>query len=464
MPDLNSLRKAVQKAPTDVPLRLLLGQGLLDANSLQEADECYRGVLNIDPLQKDAQLGIAQILFHRGSVSEAAVRAEAILEADDEFARAHLLLSRLHLVENNRSLAVEEYRLAIDNDRTIADRSLEKELGLAAPSGAVTYDEDGVPDFLSDTGPFAETEQNDDISSFENDDEVLAESVDPAVSFRDVGGLDDVKDELLRRWIRPLKNPSLAHAYKVKPGGGVLLYGPPGCGKSLLAEATAGESGCRMIQVGIHEILDPYFGSSERNLFQVLETAREEAPIVVILDHIDTVAGDRSRLRDNQARNLVNQFLHQLHMLSQAGDRVLVVGCTDTPWHLDPAFLRPGRFGQPLFVPPPSRNERVAILQLLTASMPTGEIDVELLATGTRSFSGADLRAIFDLAAEQALQAATLGGQFQPLDTAALLTARKSIRPSTTAWFRSAQKNIPRIQDDEAFAAVREAVTNNRKA
>jgi len=487
MPDLQALRQAVQESPESVPLRLLLAQGLVEEMALEEAMSCYRLLLDQNPDQREARLGIAHILYLNGRVSEAAVRIEGLIaEFPRESGGARLFLSRLLLAEGDRDGARVQYERAVEANRTNIDIAFERELGLR---GRISVDQNDpgvqlpnppseVPgdspiegqgteppvqgfDFDESMGP---VEEGDGMPSFESDEDVLPEPLPATAKFSDVGGLADVKETLRKRWISPLKNPELAKAYGVNGAGGLLLYGPPGCGKSLLAEAVAGESGCRIMRVGIHDILDPYFGSSERNLFQLFDAARADAPVVLLIDHVDTIAGDRQRLRDSQARNLANQFLHQLQLLTDSGEPVLVIGCTDTPWHLDRAFLRPGRFGQPVFVPPPTRTERSEILRIHGATRPIGEVDYDELARSTRSFSGADLSAVFDLASSQALDAATRTGEFQPLDNEALMRARQAIHPSTTAWFRIAQKNIPRAQDDEVFAPVREAVTNNRRA
>lgn len=445
------------------------GHALLDADQADRALVAFTRVLELEPRDREARLGIAQALFQKGEVSEAAVRAEAILAEDSSFAGAHILLSLLHLAEHDQTRAIEEYLCAVSADRSLADRKLESVLGLVGPSSQAskTIAEDSRATQGSDpeSNHFSGDSGSDDLPpGMESEEENFANPVNPRFCFEDVGGLQEAKQELRRRWIARLENPGLAKAYKIAPNNCALLYGPPGCGKSMLAEAVAGEAGCRVIHVGIHEILDPYFGSSERNLYHLMEVAREEAPIVVIFDHVDTIAGDRQRLRDNQARNLANQFLHQLHLLSTSTVPVFVIGCTDSPWHVDRSFLRPGRFGQPIFVAPPEYLERLEILEKVASSRPVEDLNIEDLAASTRGFSGADLKAIFELASEKALGTAATENAFHLLGDEALKEAVQGITSSTNAWFKLAQKSMPKVRGDEAFSAIRQAVTDNRKA
>lgn len=458
----------MKDSPEDVSLLLRYGRALLETDQSDEALATFVRILELDPSQRDARLGIAQALFQKGQVSEAAVRAEAILAEDDSFAGAHILLSLLHLAEHDRTRAIEEYLVAVSTDRSLADGKLESVLGLhdfSSSSKTANGDQRAGNNGGNEANPFPGYNDSEEAcAGIEGEEEIFAAPTTPRFRFKDVGGLSEAKNELRRRWILPLENPRLSKAYRIPSGAGVLLYGPPGCGKSMLSEAVAGEAGCKLIQASIHEILDPYYGSSERNLFQLMEMAREEAPVVIAIDHVDTIAGDRHRLRDNQARNLANQFLHQLDLLSAGDDPVLVIGSTDMPWHIDRSFLRPGRLGQPIFVAPPERAERLEILQQIASGRPTEEIDLEQLASSTRGFSGADLKGIFELAGERALETAAEEDRFHLLGKEAIMAAKRLVPPSTNSWFRLAQKNIGRIRGDEAFAGILDSVTDNRRA
>lgn len=251
--------------------------------------------------------------------------------------------------------------------------------------------------------------------------------------------MESLKEEIRRKIIHPLKNPELFRAYGKKIGGGVLLYGPPGCGKTLLARATAGEIKAGFISIGIHQILNLYLGESERNLHEIFETARRNAPTVLFFDEVDALAADSNDLKRSAGRTLINQFLAEMDGNVGDNEGLLILGATNAPWHLDPAFRRPGRFDRILFVPPPDDNARRAIIEVLARNKPVTALDAAKLAGKTKDFSGADLKAVFDLTVERIMAHAMQEGRVVPVTTADLLTSVKQLRPSTRAWFESAR-------------------------
>ena len=219
------------------------------------------------------------------------------------------------------------------------------------------------------------------------------------------------------------------------------MYGPPGCGKTHLARATAGEVKAGFLSVGISDVLDMWIGKSEQNLHGVFETARRGKPCVLFFDEVDALGASRSDMRHSAGRNLINQFLSELDGVEANNDGVLCLAATNAPWHLDSAFRRPGRFDRVIFVPPPDQPAREQILEILVRSKPTDGIDTKKIAAKTEDFSGADLRAVIDVAVEGKLQEAIRTGKPQPLRTADLLVAAKSIRPSTREWFSTARNH-----------------------
>src|SRR6516225_11154040 len=138
--------------------------------------------------------------------------------------------------------------------------------------------------------------------------------------------MDDIKEEIRMKIIYPLENRALFSAYGKKPGGGVLLYGPPGCGKTLISKATAGEIQANFISVGIHQILDLYLGNSEKNLHQLFELARDNAPAILFFDEVDALAADRNDLRRSAGRTLINQFLAEMDGNVGTNDGLLILG------------------------------------------------------------------------------------------------------------------------------------------
>jgi SpoVK/Ycf46/Vps4 family AAA+-type ATPase len=239
--------------------------------------------------------------------------------------------------------------------------------------------------------------------------------------------------------IHPLAHAELYKAYGKPIGGGILMYGPPGCGKTHLARATAGEIHAGFITVGINDVLDMWIGNSEKNLHELFEQARRNRPCVLFFDEVDALAASRTDMRTSGGRQLINQFLSELDGINSSNDGVLTLAATNAPWHLDPAFRRPGRFDRILFVPPPDAPARTSILRVMLKGKPVGEIDYDYLAKKTEHFSGADLKALVDQAIEIKLREAMKDGIPKPLTTKDLTGAIGAVKPSTREWFSTAR-------------------------
>jgi transitional endoplasmic reticulum ATPase len=264
----------------------------------------------------------------------------------------------------------------------------------------------------------------------------------PAVTFADVGGLDDVKKAINRTIILPFQRADLYEKYKRGAGGGVLLFGPPGCGKTLLARATAGECGLPFSNVRIEEILDPYFGVSERNLHDAFVQARRFAPCVLFVDELDAIAFARRKFSGNVGRPLVDQLLQELDAIGADNENVLVLAATNAPWDVDEAMKRPGRFDRIVFVPPPDPPARERILGLQLAGRPSEGVDVAKIARRTPLFSGADLSALVERAVDLVIDDALERGEERPLATRDLEQAVAGMRPSTLEWIATARNYV----------------------
>ena len=420
----DDLRQALAHSPDNIPLRLLLAQALIEEFALDDAREQYEAVLKLDARHAEARLGLCRLLLLNGRTSEAVLRTEALLADQPRLVQGWLLLSRLALTEGRRQQAQEHFRKARQLDGSILDPGLEKELFLdAPPPGPSRVTSDGVAEQTHGTSG--------------NDAAIQSER--PTTTFADVGGMHAVKEEIRMKILYPLQNPALFKAYGKKIGGGVLLYGPPGCGKTFLSRAVAGEIKAKFFSVGIHDILDMWMGNSEKNLHQLFELARQDAPAVLFFDEVDALAADRNDLKRSGGRTLINQFLSELDGTAGSNDGLLIIGATNAPWHLDPAFRRPGRFDRILFVSPPDDEAREAIIGLLAREKPVADLDPRALAKKTRNFSGADLKQVFDMTIERCLAEAMKRGQVVPITTRELIRSAEQIKPSTQAWFESAR-------------------------
>ncbi|MEM2620588.1 MAG: CDC48 family AAA ATPase [Thermofilaceae archaeon] len=215
----------------------------------------------------------------------------------------------------------------------------------------------------------------------------------PNIHWSDIGGLEDVKQQLREAVEWPLKFPDSFRRIGIEPPKGVLLYGPPGCGKTLLAKAVATESEANFLSIKGPEVFSKWVGESERAIREIFRKARQAAPAVVFIDEIDSLAPMRGLGYSDSGvtERVVSQLLTEMDGLEKL-EGVVVVGATNRPDILDPALLRPGRFDRLVYVPPPDKTARLEILKVHTKRMPLAEdVDLERLAEATEGFSGSDL-------------------------------------------------------------------------
>ncbi|MBU0761787.1 MAG: CDC48 family AAA ATPase, partial [Candidatus Altiarchaeota archaeon] len=224
------------------------------------------------------------------------------------------------------------------------------------------------------------------------------------VRYEDIGGLKDEVSRVREMIELPMKHPELFEKIGIKPPKGVLLYGPPGTGKTLLAKAVASESNAHFVHLNGPEIMDKYYGESERKLREIFEEAQQNAPAIIFIDEIDSIAPKRDDTKGEVERRVVAQLLALMDGLLTRGE-VIVVAATNRPDSLDPALRRPGRFDREIEIGVPDRNGRKEILQIHTRGMPIAEdVNLNRIADITHGFVGADLQAIAREAAMSALK------------------------------------------------------------
>ncbi|MCM1010037.1 MAG: ATP-binding protein [Fusobacterium sp.] len=266
---------------------------------------------------------------------------------------------------------------------------------------------------------------------------------DTNITFDDVGGMEELKEEIQLNIIYPFKNPDLYIQYGKKAGGGILMYGPPGCGKTYIAKATANECEATFINISLVDVLDMYVGESERKLHEIFNLARRKAPAVIFIDEIDALGNDRMKTGTNvQARTLVNQFLTELDGVASNNHQIMILGSTNVPWFVDTALKRPGRFDKTLFVPPPEIKAREEIFKLNLVGKPIAQIDYERLARETEEFSPADIVGVCSVAIDNIIRKAIKTGQKDLITTEALLQAISEVKPSTIEWFETAKNYV----------------------
>jgi transitional endoplasmic reticulum ATPase len=409
---IQSLKEALHLSPDNVPLKLQLASILLQAKSYEEAAAQFQEVLRLSPNHPKAQLGLAESSFYTKKLSTAIVILEQLIEEGHETKKVLSLYSKVLAAEGSLTKAADIYRQIQEMDPDYFDSQLDQQLKIS---------------------------QLADGSLMEEEDELPKNMEKPSIDFEDVGGMEQVKAEIELKIIKPLEHPELYKAYGKKIGGGILLYGPPGCGKTHLARATAGQVNAQFMNIGINDVLDMYHGNSERKLHEVFEKARKNSPCVLFFDEIDALGASRTDMRKTVGRHLINQFLAELDGVKYSNEGILILGATNAPWHLDPAFRRPGRFDRIIFVAPPDQESREKILKILLKDKPVESRDYRSVAKKTKKFSGADLQALIDICIEDKLQASFQTGVPSPITTKDLLKAAKKLKPSTEEWFASAR-------------------------
>ena len=310
-----------------------------------------------------------------------------------------------------------------------------------------------------------EAAMNDELDRFLEEVLSPADDATPAeryVTLADVHGMDQVKQRLQASFLGPLLNAELRKMYGKSLRGGLLLYGPPGCGKTFIARAVAGEMGARFYAVGLHHVLDMWIGNSERNVHAIFEAARHNAPCVLFFDEVDAIGQKRSLNRHSAVRGVIAQLLAELDGVDSENEGVFVLAATNAPWDVDPALRRPGRFDRTLLVLPPDEAARAGILRLHLRDRPVAEhIDVDRLARNTERFSGADLRLLCESAAELALGDSIASGVARPITDRDLQRALKDVRPSAGQWFDVARNFVEFANEGGVYDEILEYMKRN---
>jgi SpoVK/Ycf46/Vps4 family AAA+-type ATPase len=407
-PLIASIRAAVQDRPEDVPLRLHLAELLLNAGEQADAITHVAAALQRQPDSVAAR----ELMSRAIGASAAAASVTPPVVAPDP------------------SLAVDP--------GLPAEPTLPAERGLPSGTGP-SVDWRALEEELSDVVPprFARADAEPDPILGEADRAFDVET--SSVRLADVGGMADVKRRLELAFLGPLRNPQLRAMYGKSLRGGLLLYGPPGCGKTFLARAVAGEMGARFISLSIVDVLNMWIGNSEKNLHEIFGTARRNAPCVLFLDEIDALGHKRSQLQSSAMRTLGNQLLAELDGMEGDNEGVFLLAATNAPWDVDAALRRPGRLDRMALVLPPDPPARGAILEYHLRARPIANIDLNRLVEVTEHFSGADLAHLCETAAEHAMADSIASGSVRMIEQRDFERALREVRPSTGPWFATAR-------------------------
>jgi len=271
----------------------------------------------------------------------------------------------------------------------------------------------------------------------------------PTVHWNQIGGLEDVKEELKEAVEWPLKNPEVFTRMGIRPPKGILLFGPPGCGKTLLARAVATESEANFITIKGPEVFSKWVGESEKAIREVFRKGRMAAPAVIFFDEVDSLVPRRGMgyADSGVTERVISQLLTEMDGILALEDMV-VIAATNRPDIVDPAILRPGRFDRLIYVPEPDQKARLEILQLYTKEMPlTTDVDLPRLAEMTKNYSGADIEALCREAALKALRNDFKSKQVTFADfQEAMKKTGPSVSPDMNTWYKNFLRNIRQVR------------------
>ena len=394
-----------------------------------------------NPFDQALRAEYAHLLEAEGDWHAALAQCELALKSGETSAALQLAARCQHRLGQNEK-AVDLYVRAKAFDDFTEDAELEELLSSARPANRLSVVEGDKPDNVVS---FIEARQEE-------------------VRFSDVAGMDALKKTLRLQIIEPFLNPGLFSRFRKQAGGGVLLYGPPGCGKTLMARAIATECNATFMSVGISDVLNMWLGESERNLALLFEQARSSKPCVMFFDELDALAYSRSKSNSTSARTVVNEFLAQLDGFEHDNAEVLILAATNMPWDVDSAMKRPGRFSKQIFVPPPDQEARRAMLEMKLAKVPVEDIDFESIAAATKNYSGADMDGLIDNAKDSALSDILDSGAERSLQQADFVAALDETTPSTIDWLKTASNLVKYGGADNSYKDVKRYLKKNKLA
>jgi AAA+ superfamily predicted ATPase len=393
-----------------------------------------------DPANTALRIHLAELLLASGQAAEALGHASAVLAARPDDGAALTLAARAADAMGDTARASAYRRLAEALGHAVAD---DDGATKASPTPTTGTETEAQPAAAPGSGPGSGRVGLRLIEGNRVDPEPLETEVEaPRITLRDVAGMEAVKHRLNLAFLAPLRNPELRRTFGKSLRGGLLLYGPPGCGKTFIARAVAGELNAKFMSVGIADVLDMWLGQSEQNLKGYFEAARRQAPCVLFFDEVDALGRKRSLMRHGAGSGVISQLLAELDGLQSDNRGVFVLAATNHPWDVDAALRRPGRLDRMLLVLPPDAAAREAILRANCRERPVADgVDFTGIAAKLDDYSGADVAHLCEAAAEFALEESLNAPEVRPIAAAHFKRAMKDVRPSIRPWLETAKNH-----------------------
>ncbi len=275
------------------------------------------------------------------------------------------------------------------------------------------------------------------------------------LSFQDIAGLADLKDEIKLKIIEPFKNPELFKKFNKKVGGGILMFGPPGCGKTMIAEAAANEAGVKFFNVNASTLRSKYVGESEKNIANLFEEARKSSPCIIFFDEFEALGQERSNA-STHTKSEVSQLLMEMNGFGNKEQEILIIAASNEPWEIDIALRREGRLGNTIFVPPPDFEARKQMIKSNLKNKPVKSVDMDAIAKLTEGFSGADITSVCEAASDFALKDSIKSGKIREITDKDFYEAMKIRNSSIKPWFNLAIAKLKETGNKDLLKGIEE--------
>lgn len=278
------------------------------------------------------------------------------------------------------------------------------------------------------------------------------------ISLDSVCGLEEMKETIMLKIVAPFKNPEVCEFYGRKGKSGILMYGPPGCGKSLIAEAIANEMGASFFNVKASDLKSKWVGETEKKMAELFAKARSKQPAIIFLDEFESLGRERSNVNNSFEKDFISQMLIEIDGMGNKESKIVLIAATNQPWEIDSALLRSGRLGTRLFISPPNKAARREILEKELENKPIeSNFDIDVLVEKTFGFSGSDMVELCTLASENAMKDYFTNGQMRNINLEDFLVALKKIKPVTSTWLKNAIRQIRLKEMDEEYPELLES-------